>query len=128
MLENQKRCWFCGIELLEWSETGYDKRHYGMLTREHLVPKSRGGRGGQNLVDACLSCNLSKGTKTVEEYRQKLFDLTPPGKSRNSALQMLDTWPEMPREFQDSLQQLIAHIDSAYFPVRFYGEEIHHRL
>jgi hypothetical protein len=31
------------------------KREVGILTRHHLVPKSRGGRGG-NVIMLCVSC------------------------------------------------------------------------
>lgn len=38
---------------------------------DHRVPLSRGGSHGEgNLVPACATCNLSKGAKTVTEWRQ----------------------------------------------------------
>jgi hypothetical protein len=30
-------------------------------TREHLVPRSQGGRGGANVVAACVRCNNRRG-------------------------------------------------------------------
>jgi hypothetical protein len=37
---------------------------------DHIVPLSRGGRNDDgNLAPACARCNLSKGSKTLEEWR-----------------------------------------------------------
>lgn len=41
----------------------------GELHMEHMTPLSRGGRHTKsNVVPACPSCNLSKGTKTIFEF------------------------------------------------------------
>ena len=38
---------------------------------DHVVPISRGGKSTQeNLATACPTCNLSKGAKTLSEWRQ----------------------------------------------------------
>ena len=43
------------------------------LTCDHVVPVSRGGSSTlENLVTACLACNLAKATKTPEEWRAEL--------------------------------------------------------
>jgi 5-methylcytosine-specific restriction endonuclease McrA len=40
------------------------------ITVDHVVPVSRGGTHSiGNLVPACLSCNTSKGAKTITEWR-----------------------------------------------------------
>ena len=45
---------------------GSDKQ----LEGDHIVPLSRGGSNAfVNLATACRPCNLSKGSKTVEEWR-----------------------------------------------------------
>ena len=37
---------------------------------DHIIPESRGGSNKHdNLVPACRSCNSSKSTKTLDEYR-----------------------------------------------------------
>lgn len=37
---------------------------------DHIVPRSRGGTDDEeNLTVACQTCNLSKGDKTLEEWR-----------------------------------------------------------
>lgn len=39
------------------------------LTRDHVVPKSRGGSDDpSNIVVACRTCNCSKGDRTPEEW------------------------------------------------------------
>jgi len=44
---------------------GADKQ----LEGDHVVPLSRGGSNALvNLATACRPCNLSKGSKTVEEW------------------------------------------------------------
>lgn len=40
------------------------------LTLDHVQPSSRGGSNkDDNLATACLSCNCSKGARTLEEWR-----------------------------------------------------------
>ena len=51
-------CTYCGSE----------KR----LEGDHIVPLSRGGSNAfANLATACRPCNLSKGSKTVEEWDER---------------------------------------------------------
>ena len=45
-----------------------------MLTRDHVQPKSRGGRDCyENLVIACKACNNRKGDRTPEEAGMPLL-------------------------------------------------------
>lgn len=45
----------------------------GTLTCDHVVPVSRGGSSTlDNLVTACLACNLAKSTMTPKEWRAQL--------------------------------------------------------
>ena len=45
----------------------------GTLTCDHVVPVSRGGSSTlDNLVTACLACNLAKATMTAKEWRAQL--------------------------------------------------------
>ena len=42
----------------------------GPLTCDHVIPVSRGGSSTfDNLVTACLACNLAKSTMTPKEWR-----------------------------------------------------------
>lgn len=38
------------------------------LTKEHVHPKSRGGKGGKNIMPAHSHCNQEKADMTMEEY------------------------------------------------------------
>ena len=56
-------CLYCG---------GHFNRY--ALTRDHVVPTSRGGRDiWTNVVSACLPCNLKKGSRTPQEARMPLL-------------------------------------------------------
>lgn len=55
-------CFYCGVP---FELTGF---HI-----EHILPLSRGGTDDpDNLVAACPTCNILKGSMTVEEYRNWL--------------------------------------------------------
>ncbi|WP_139102720.1 HNH endonuclease, partial [Acinetobacter baumannii] len=46
------------------------------LTREHIVPTSRGGRATwMNCITACRACNGRKGNRTPAEARMPLLYL-----------------------------------------------------
>lgn len=55
-------CAYCGIPLL-YHETWHV---------DHILPRSKGGAGGDNLIPACPRCNLRKGCSTPEEFRTRL--------------------------------------------------------
>lgn len=56
-------CLYCGMQLSEH-----------MLTRDHLLPLSRGGKDSwRNVVTACKSCNHAKGARTPEEAGMSLL-------------------------------------------------------
>lgn len=57
-----RACVWCGREL--WDRD---------LTREHLVPRSRGGHmTAENAVVACRACNKRRGSKPVDAYVREL--------------------------------------------------------
>ena len=48
--------------------------NYHNLSRDHIVPKSRGGLNTwMNVVTACKSCNGKKGNKTLKESKMELL-------------------------------------------------------
>lgn len=52
------------------------KFEYAELTREHIVPTSRGGRDTwMNCITACRACNGRKGNRLPEEARMSLLYL-----------------------------------------------------
>lgn len=55
-------CQYCGY-------TGDD------LTLDHVMPRSRGGGDSwENIVTACVRCNVHKGSRTPEEARMALLN------------------------------------------------------
>uniref|UniRef100_A4WUF6 HNH endonuclease n=1 Tax=Cereibacter sphaeroides (strain ATCC 17025 / ATH 2.4.3) TaxID=349102 RepID=A4WUF6_CERS5 len=59
-LRDEFRCQYCGAK--------------GDLTFDHVLPRARGGvTSWQNVVAACSSCNLRKGSKTLRQAGMRLF-------------------------------------------------------
>ena len=56
-------CLYCG-----------DHFHRGELTRDHVIPLSKGGRDSwENVVTACLACNIRKGSHTPQQAAMPLL-------------------------------------------------------
>lgn len=56
-------CLYCG-----------DHYHRSELTRDHVLPLSRGGRDSwENVVTACLDCNVRKGGRTPQQAHMPLL-------------------------------------------------------
>lgn len=56
-------CLYCGHPFSSLKE----------ITKDHLVPKSRGGSGRrENLRPCCKRCNAEKGSATLEEYFSRI--------------------------------------------------------
>lgn len=58
------KCYYCGCNL-----------DYYCFHIDHFMPKSIGGKGGDNLVPACPDCNLAKGSLSIEDFRDKLQNI-----------------------------------------------------
>jgi len=44
-----------------------------MLTLDHVIPSSKGGhRNWENIVTACMPCNINKGNRTPEQAKMTL--------------------------------------------------------
>lgn len=57
LLRDRNLCQYCG-----------EKFHPSVLTLDHVIPKSRGGKDTwENLVACCSKCNRKKADKTCEE-------------------------------------------------------------
>jgi 5-methylcytosine-specific restriction endonuclease McrA len=57
---DNNQCQYCGT-----------KR--GLLTLDHVIPKSRGGKTSwENLTTACFECNNKKGNRTPQEAKMTL--------------------------------------------------------
>lgn len=54
------RCWYCGVAL----------HPFRTFNLDHQIPKSKKGPDNpENLVASCRSCNSSKGSRTLADYR-----------------------------------------------------------
>lgn len=68
------RCQYCG-----------DSFPMSELSLDHVVPRSRGGQTSwENIVCACVACNVRKGGRTPQEARMKLIRL--PAKPKRSPM------------------------------------------
>ena len=57
-------CAYCGKQFA----------NYNHLSRDHIIPKSRGGKNEwMNVVTACKNCNSDKGSKTLKEAKMELL-------------------------------------------------------
>ncbi len=69
---DQNRCQYCG-KRCPTSE----------LSLDHVVPRSQGGTNSwENIVCACVRCNVKKGGRTPEQAHMKL--IAPPARPRRS--------------------------------------------
>jgi hypothetical protein len=56
----EKRCIWCNRSCAVRHHARFSKPT--LATREHLIPRSLGGGGGQNIVIACRACNSARGS------------------------------------------------------------------
>jgi len=62
-LRDENRCQYCGKK--------FGSHH---LSLDHVIPRSRGGPSTwDNIVCACLKCNVRKGGRTPQEAGMRLF-------------------------------------------------------
>ncbi len=64
-------CFYCGCDLRPFKDS--PKSQGSVFVIEHYIAAKNGGRGNiANLFPACQSCNISKGYKTISDWRFKL--------------------------------------------------------
>lgn len=56
------KCYYCGSTDRE-------------MTKDHIIPKAHGGKGGTNIVTSCLVCNRAKGCMTYSQFEQWIKDV-----------------------------------------------------
>lgn len=59
VLDHHQHCFYCGIPTREQWER----------SKEHVVPRSKGGKTLGNVVNACRPCNRAKGSLDLEQFR-----------------------------------------------------------
>lgn len=70
------RCCYCGHRMVEIKKQEKIIVPRNAMTREHVVPKSYGGIGQENLVAACRLCNEMRGNMDAVAFynlQQKWF-------------------------------------------------------
>lgn len=60
---SNSRCFYCGEKLSD---------NYVL---DHMIPRSKGGKAGLNLVASCVDCNAFKSDLSIEEFRHKLENM-----------------------------------------------------
>lgn len=76
MSRRNRPCHYCGIGMTKRGTR--DKRS---ATRDHIIPKSRGGTGSPiNTIMCCRKCNNEKGDFTGVEYREWIRAGRPPNR------------------------------------------------
>jgi hypothetical protein len=112
-------CYYCGCKL---------SKAHGHAQIDHLTPRTRGGSNDDsNFVGACIHCNASKKTRTLEEYRVWVQNKEPLAQARAhllSALDILDGPAGIQVPFTEALFHLLEHIEKQTPPVVFYGETL----
>lgn len=71
-LAQKGKCFYCGKYLSPWAWAADNPRGW---TKDHFVPKSKGGaKGNNNVVIACHPCNRKKGANLPTQKQQRKFD------------------------------------------------------
>jgi len=58
--DQRGRCFYCRRPMSLTQALAHPEGR--RVTREHLIPRSMGGKGGGNVVLACVRCNGARGT------------------------------------------------------------------
>ena len=59
------RCYWCDRRITKHDPRGDGTVPGDAMTREHLIPVSKGGGNGKNVVKACRKCNMERGSDTT---------------------------------------------------------------
>jgi 5-methylcytosine-specific restriction endonuclease McrA len=68
------RCFYCGVKTKKMRPGAGQQKHQPahMRTMDHVIPRSKGGRGVGVKVTCCWKCNHYKSDLDLEEYRAKV--------------------------------------------------------
>lgn len=59
-------CYLCGTQL------SIEPKSENIVLIEHVIPMSRGGKNSaDNVLPACIRCNVAKRDMTIEEFKQR---------------------------------------------------------
>ena len=62
-LEKGFICHYCGLDM---------SNYLNLRTLDHKIPKSQGGKGYENLLVACRSCNYAKADMAYSDFVAKI--------------------------------------------------------
>ena len=74
-IKKDKKCVYCNRPLIFESSRKNEPIHDLSATKDHIIPKSRGGKDTiENLSVCCRRCNIIKGSKSIKAlFRNKEF-------------------------------------------------------
>lgn len=93
LFETETHCHYCGCELIapgtKRAEPYYEYKvkhianqvirgwylrlQYGVFSVDHIIPESKGGTDElDNLIAACMNCNMKKGDRSYESFRSRI--------------------------------------------------------
>lgn len=117
------RCYYCGKDMSDCATNEARFKQYphpDMPTIDHYIAKRKGGANTHdNLVCACLSCNMVKKTKTAEEFRYYLQYIA---SGINAIVSGLDTLAHKYPEYAGMAHVIKQDVLSRMTPYVFYGE------
>lgn len=71
-------CWYCGVPIQKLRmkkniKSNQPEVYWNIRTADHIVARSNGGGKKDNLVPACMRCNVQKINLQIEEFRIIFF-------------------------------------------------------
>ena len=97
LYEAQKgKCFLCGNEMSPWSAKKVNGAIDNGYTRDHVIPKSKGGKIRKNIVLVHQKCNSRRGNKDPSEdmlrYVKELWALAKKIERDFGMMQPQDDW------------------------------------
>lgn len=90
-------CVWCGVGV----ENG------AKLTLDHVICQKRGGHNGEkNLITACLSCNSSRGSRTISKFAAAVAAYRNHGVTQESLLLKIKLQVREPLDVQSAMEMI----------------------
>lgn len=62
-------CGYCGVSIKKFQTRHKQVHPANMATKDHIIPRSRGGGSHGNIMWCCSQCNADKHNLTLNEWR-----------------------------------------------------------